>query len=99
MSVPRKSDEKKVGVIPEVNQTNTLDLDMRNMRYHNRLGHETDLSTVQPGTDIVYELKIAVRNSAILDLGMGRHQWTIALLIGFKWYIDNVCYLFVTHND
>ena len=60
------------------------------MQYRNRVGDAIDTTTIQPGTDKVYEAKIALLNQALLDLGMGKYQWLLAFLTGFGWYIDNV---------
>ncbi|EKG20369.1 hypothetical protein MPH_02294 [Macrophomina phaseolina MS6] len=47
-----------------------------------------DTAAVQPGTDIVYQKKVALLNEAILDIGMGHYQWWTFLLTGFGWYTD-----------
>ncbi|TVY42795.1 hypothetical protein LOCC1_G004900 [Lachnellula occidentalis] len=51
--------------------------------YRNRAGKVIDITTVQPGTDTAYELKIVLLNQAMLDLGMGKYQWTLFVLTGF----------------
>lgn len=66
------------------------------VQYRNRVGDEIDTTTVQPGTDPVYEAKVALMNRAILDLGMGKYQWSMAILTGFGWYTDNVSYAILT---
>ncbi|OCK99228.1 MFS general substrate transporter [Cenococcum geophilum 1.58] len=49
---------------------------------------EIDMKTVQPGTDATYERKVAVINQAILDIGMGRYQWSVFVLAAFGWFSD-----------
>ena len=48
------------------------------------------MKTVQPGTDATYERKVAVINQAILDIGMGRYQWSVFVLASFGWFSDVV---------
>jgi hypothetical protein len=60
------------------------------MHYRNRVGTVIDTTTVQPGADMAYELKVAILNEAILDLGMGKYQWWTFVLTGFGWFVDNV---------
>jgi len=48
------------------------------------------MKTVQPGTDATYERKVAVINQAILDIGMGRYQWSVFVLAAFGWFSDVV---------
>ena len=45
------------------------------LRHMNRVGDVIDTAAVQPGTDLVYERKVALLNEAILDIGMGHYQW------------------------
>lgn len=85
------STEKGIG--PDVCRTTSTgkgDIITNPVRYRNRTGNEIDVTTVQPGTDKVYEAKVSLLNQAILDLGMGKYQWIMALLTGFGWYTDNV---------
>lgn len=58
------------------------------LRHMNRVGDVIDTSAVQPGTDIIYEKKVALLNEAILDIGMGYYQWWTFVLTGFGWYTD-----------
>ena len=92
------SAEKGLG--PEVCRTTSTgrgDVITNTVRYRNRTGNEIDITTVQPGTDKVYEAKVSLLNHAILDLGMGKYQWIMALLTGFGWYTDNVSHPFQTN--
>ncbi|KIX08884.1 uncharacterized protein Z518_03541 [Rhinocladiella mackenziei CBS 650.93] len=85
-------DVKEDSVVGPIAQTTTVDSmneKQGDIRYRNRVGDEIDITTIQPGTDKVYEAKIVLLNQAILDLGMGKYQWLTALLTGFGWYIDN----------
>lgn len=48
-------------------------------------------STMPSGTvDQDYEAKARVLNQAILDIGMGRYQWQLFVVIGFGWACDNI---------
>ncbi|KAH7371868.1 major facilitator superfamily domain-containing protein [Cadophora sp. MPI-SDFR-AT-0126] len=38
---------------------------------------------------MAHELKVAILNEAILDLGMGKYQWWTFVLTGFGWFVDN----------
>ncbi|KAF2501803.1 MFS general substrate transporter [Lophium mytilinum] len=40
--------------------------------------------------DPVYEAKARVLNKAIQDIGMGRYQWQLFIVIGFGWAQDNL---------
>ncbi|SPJ75281.1 related to 4-hydroxybenzoate transporter [Fusarium torulosum] len=40
--------------------------------------------------DPVYEAKARILNRAIQDLGMGRYQWELFIVIGFGWASDNL---------
>ncbi|KAF5605718.1 major facilitator superfamily transporter [Fusarium pseudoanthophilum] len=40
--------------------------------------------------DPVYEAKARILNRAIQDLGMGRYQWELFVVIGFGWASDNL---------
>lgn len=40
--------------------------------------------------DPVYEAKAQVLNKAIQDIGMGRYQWQLFIVIGFGWASDNL---------
>ncbi|CZR46526.1 uncharacterized protein FPRO_11975 [Fusarium proliferatum ET1] len=42
------------------------------------------------GLDPVYEAKARILNRAIQDLGMGRYQWELFVVIGFGWASDNL---------
>lgn len=48
-------------------------------------------SALPPGTfDPVYEAKAKVLNHAIQEIGMGRYQWQLFVVIGFGWASDNL---------
>ncbi|KAI0451963.1 major facilitator superfamily domain-containing protein [Xylaria acuta] len=51
-----------------------------------------DKDTVIPtdSVDITYARKAAVLNRAIKDIGMGRYQWQLFVVIGFGWASDNL---------
>lgn len=40
--------------------------------------------------DPVYAAKTRVLNKAIQDIGMGRYQWQLFIVIGFGWAMDNL---------
>ncbi|KAM0217416.1 hypothetical protein ACHAPQ_003865 [Fusarium lateritium] len=40
--------------------------------------------------DPVYEAKARILNRAIQDMGMGRYQWELFIVIGFGWASDNL---------
>lgn len=48
-------------------------------------------STLPSGTfDPVYEAKARVLNKAIQEIGMGRYQWQLFVVLGFGWASDNM---------
>lgn len=49
-----------------------------------------NMASVQPGCDLIYEKKIILLNTAMVDLGMGKYQWMIIACTGFGWFMDNV---------
>lgn len=50
-----------------------------------------DEGALPKGTfDPVYEAKARVLNRAIQDIGMGRYQWQLFVVIGFGWASDNL---------
>lgn len=53
---------------------------------------DSELAVALPkGTmDPVYEAKARLLNQAILDIGMGRYQWQLFIVIGFGWASDNL---------
>ncbi|CAI6340653.1 unnamed protein product [Periconia digitata] len=61
-------------------------------------GNARDISVVQDAPaavmegslDPVYEAKAKVLNKAIQDIGMGRYQWQLFIVIGFGWASDNL---------
>ncbi|GME26664.1 Membrane transporter [Neofusicoccum parvum] len=40
--------------------------------------------------DSVYEAKARVLNAAIQEIGMGRYQWQLFIVVGFGWASDNL---------
>ena len=44
----------------------------------------------EDGPDAVYKAKANVLNRAIQDIGMGRYQWQLFVVIGFGWASDNL---------
>ncbi|KAI1525272.1 ProP Permease of the major facilitator superfamily, partial [Pyrenophora tritici-repentis] len=52
---------------------------------------EVPVSVLEDGSlDPVYEAKAKVLNKAIQDIGMGRYQWQLFIVIGFGWAMDNL---------
>lgn len=49
-----------------------------------------DTKAIPPGSNPVYERKVAVMNQALIDLGMGSFQWKVFAMTGFGWFVDNV---------
>jgi MFS family permease len=50
-----------------------------------------DDSALPSGTfDPVYEAKARVLNKAIQEIGMGRYQWQLFVVVGFGWASDNM---------
>ncbi|KAF2678407.1 MFS general substrate transporter [Lentithecium fluviatile CBS 122367] len=53
--------------------------------------HEAPAAVLDEGSlDPVYEAKAKVLNKAIQDIGMGRYQWQLFIVIGFGWASDNL---------
>ncbi|OCF34424.1 hypothetical protein I317_03522 [Kwoniella heveanensis CBS 569] len=50
----------------------------------------TDEDAAIDGVDPVYAAKARVLNRAIQDIGMGRYQWQLFVVIGFGWAQDNL---------
>ncbi|KAJ5024704.1 hypothetical protein PSV08DRAFT_412704 [Bipolaris maydis] len=51
----------------------------------------TPASVLEDGSlDPVYEAKAKVLNKAVQDIGMGRYQWQLFIVIGFGWAMDNL---------
>ncbi|KAI9830364.1 MAG: hypothetical protein M1819_005745 [Sarea resinae] len=52
---------------------------------------DAPLAALPDGTvDPVYEAKARVLNKAIQDIGMGRYQWQLFIVVGFGWWGDNM---------
>ncbi|CAG5143662.1 uncharacterized protein ALTATR162_LOCUS1394 [Alternaria atra] len=52
---------------------------------------EAPVSVLEDGSlDPVYEAKAKILNKAIQDIGMGRYQWQLFIVIGFGWAMDNL---------
>lgn len=48
-------------------------------------------ATLPQGTvDPVYEAKARLLNQSVQDIGMGRYQWQLFIVIGFGWAADNM---------
>lgn len=61
--------------------------------FNNGLPNEGELvpTLLKGSIDPVYEGKAQVLNSAIQDIGMGRYQWTLFVVVGgFGWASDNL---------
>lgn len=41
-------------------------------------------------TDPIYHAKALLLNDAIQDIGMGKYQWQLFMLVGFGWSMDNM---------
>ncbi|KAI8677808.1 MFS domain-containing protein [Fusarium keratoplasticum] len=56
------------------------------------LAETTDDEGIIPkdALDPVYEAKARILNRAIQDIGMGRYQWELFVVIGFGWASDNL---------
>ncbi|PVI01381.1 MFS general substrate transporter [Periconia macrospinosa] len=53
--------------------------------------HEAPAAVLGEGAlDPVYEAKAKILNKAIQDIGMGRYQWQLFIVIGFGWASDNL---------
>ncbi|KAH3907532.1 hypothetical protein HBI56_159560 [Parastagonospora nodorum] len=53
--------------------------------------HEVPVGVLEEGSlDPVYEAKAKVLNKAIQDVGMGKYQWQLFIVIGFGWAMDNL---------
>ncbi|KAF2244005.1 sugar transporter-like protein, partial [Trematosphaeria pertusa] len=53
--------------------------------------HEAPAAVLGEGSlDPVYEAKAKLLNKAIQDIGMGRYQWQLFIVIGFGWASDNL---------
>ncbi|KAI4907044.1 hypothetical protein J4E90_009938 [Alternaria incomplexa] len=52
---------------------------------------EVPVSVLEDGSlDPVYEAKAKMLNKAMQDIGMGRYQWQLFIVIGFGWAMDNL---------
>ncbi|KAF4982098.1 hypothetical protein FZEAL_2204 [Fusarium zealandicum] len=56
------------------------------------IGDAVDDEAIIPrgALDPVYEAKARILNRAIADIGMGRYQWELFVVIGFGWASDNL---------
>ena len=54
------------------------------------LDHDVAAPAVFEGMDPVYQAKAEVLNAAIQEIGMGRYQWQLFVVIGFGWASDNL---------
>ncbi|KAH8157317.1 hypothetical protein CIB48_g10934 [Xylaria polymorpha] len=51
---------------------------------------DNDIVIPKDSVDIVYARKAAVLNRAIKDIGMGKYQWQLFIVVGFGWASDNL---------
>ncbi|CUM64499.1 uncharacterized protein PRCAT00002104001 [Priceomyces carsonii] len=51
---------------------------------------------IAPGMNAVYNSKVKLLNDALQDIGMGRFQWTLFVVAGFGWFMDNFWMLSVS---
>ncbi|KAF2198518.1 major facilitator superfamily transporter [Delitschia confertaspora ATCC 74209] len=52
---------------------------------------EAPAAVLEEGSlDPIYEAKAKVLNKAIQDIGMGRYQWQLFIVVGFGWASDNL---------
>lgn len=51
---------------------------------------QTDAALPENVLDPVYAAKARLLNDAIQDIGMGRYQWQLFVVIGFGWASDNL---------
>lgn len=76
--VTAESETSKLPEAPVVEHTSTAE-------------EEIGKSALPDGTfDPVYEAKARVLNRAIQEIGMGRYQWQLFVVIGFGWASDNL---------
>lgn len=69
------------------NETASADLGVKDTTV---LRQGINIADVPPGSSLQYEKKIAILNSALIDLGMGGFQWKVFMTTGFGWFVDNV---------
>lgn len=53
-------------------------------------GAETAAPIPQGTLDPIYEAKARILNHAIQDIGMGKYQWQLFVVVGFGWANDNM---------
>ncbi|KAH7088589.1 major facilitator superfamily domain-containing protein [Paraphoma chrysanthemicola] len=51
---------------------------------------EAPAGVLEDALDPVYEAKARVLNKAVQDIGMGKYQWQLFVVIGFGWAQDNL---------
>ncbi|KAF1921011.1 major facilitator superfamily domain-containing protein [Ampelomyces quisqualis] len=52
---------------------------------------EAPVAVLEEGSlDPVYEAKARILNKAVQDIGMGKYQWQLFVVIGFGWAMDNL---------
>lgn len=86
-------DNKTAAVMPTTEKTRSLSESKGKTELMESNYHGIDTTAIPPGTDAVYERKIAIMNQALIDLGMGPFQWKIFAMTGFGWFVDNVSLL------
>lgn len=84
------TDTKAPAVMPLTEKTRSLSESRGKTELMESNYHGIDTSAILPGTNEVYERKIAIMNQALIDLGMGPFQWKIFAMTGFGWFVDNV---------
>ncbi|KAK8224750.1 major facilitator superfamily domain-containing protein [Phyllosticta capitalensis] len=67
----------------------TSSVERPNEQYRNIYGAAINLETALPGGSPVYNAKSQLLNEALLDIGMGRYQWSLALVTGLGWFLDS----------
>ena len=65
--------------------------DQHNESYTPSSTADTTILALPKGTmDPVYEAKAQVLNNAVQEIGMGRYQWQLFVVVGFGWASDNL---------
>lgn len=63
----------------------------KNLGDHQAVLEDAPVGVLEEGTlDPIYAAKARVLNKAIQDIGMGRYQWQLFIVIGFGWASDNL---------
>jgi hypothetical protein len=51
---------------------------------------ESEATLLRGQLDPVYAAKARILNDAIKEMGMGRYQWQLFVVVGFGWASDNL---------